>query len=78
MEKRLLLTELIAMPDRPPDDAAQHITATFVARRHPVDDEKCTGTDVDRQSRAATLARDVLCAGEFGRGLDQGLNRSIS
>ena len=45
-EERLGLAELVAMANCPPDDPSQHVTATFVARDHAVDDEEGAGADV--------------------------------
>ena len=40
VEERLLLSQLVAVTDCTTDDAAQHVTASLVARRHPVDDQE--------------------------------------
>ena len=46
MEERTLLAQLVAVTDRAAHDAAQHVTAAFVARNHAVDDQERARADV--------------------------------
>ena len=72
VEKRLGLSELVPMPDRPPDDAAQHVAAALVGRNHPVDNEKgaCANVISDHpQTRRIEVPR----AGNLRRLADQRL-----
>src|SRR6056297_3229613 len=69
-EKRLLATQLVAMPDRAPDDAAQHVAATVVGRQYAVGDQEGAGTDMVGDDLERSLL-EVVDASLFGRGLDQ-------
>src|SRR6266540_5869682 len=62
VEERLLATELVAMTDRAPDDAAKHVTPPFVPRDDAVHDEERAGADVigDHLQR---IVRQILCPG---------------
>ena len=45
-EERFHLPQLVPVPNRATDDPPQDISAAFVARDHPVDNEECAGADV--------------------------------
>ena len=47
-EKRFRCTQLVAVPDRPTDDAAQYIAPPLIARHHAVGNQKGTGSEVVR------------------------------
>ncbi len=61
IKKRLLLPELVAVPDRAADDPPQHVAAPLVPGNHSVDDQKAAGADmvgddVERRVRKRLLS----------------------
>ena len=76
-----VLSELVAVTDRAPDDPPQHVAAPFVAGNHAVGDQERAGADVigDDLSELAAIAVPILGAGLARRcGVIRFWNRSIS
>ncbi len=74
VKERLGLAQLVAVAQCAADDAAQDITAPFIARDHAVDDQERTGTDVVGD-HAQGIVGEVGAAGFTRGGLDQALEQ---
>jgi hypothetical protein len=74
VKERIGLAQLVAVADRAPDNASQHVAAPLVAGNHAIDDEKRTGADVIRD-HLERIAREVLRMRLARGGLDQVLEQ---
>ena len=70
VEKRFLLTQLVAVANRATDDAPLHIAASFAAGNHAVADQKCGGAYVVGDD-AQRVVVHIGTAGFARSGLDQ-------
>ena len=70
VEKRCLFTQLVAVTNRPSNDAALHIATAFVGWHDTVADQKCGGANVIGNDEQGLVAQ-VGLAGFACSGLDQ-------